>query len=86
VIFPAEGPLYQRVTGVLRGLTGEPGGWLSETDRRLTGGDKVQSLIEAWRRYAEQCALRNGCLLNKPRPTGRATEAQPSLRFSEKSA
>ena len=54
IIFPPEGALYRRVLGLLREQTGEPGGWLPQPVRRLTGSSKIRSLAGAWQRYAKQ--------------------------------
>jgi len=51
-IFPPRGELYYRVLTLLREQTGGPGGWLPQPVRRLTGGPKIRSLIDAWQQHA----------------------------------
>jgi diadenosine tetraphosphate (Ap4A) HIT family hydrolase len=51
-VFPPRGELYYRVLTLLRERTGGPGGWQPQPVRRLTSGEKIRALVNAWQQHA----------------------------------
>ncbi|MGH2515809.1 MAG: HIT family protein [Ktedonobacterales bacterium] len=56
-VFPPEEERYWQVLAHLRDAAGRTGNWMPQAERRAAGREKMRTLAERWRAYADEARL-----------------------------